>query len=581
MAMAKRGLGAVALAATGALLLAACGGSSGGSSNGGTSGGTAAPGGTITFQQLGEEFNHVDPQRVYTGEDLALFNGTIFRTLTAYKFSADNAEGTSLTPDMATDLGTPTEEGKVWSFTLRDGITFQDGSAVGCSDVKYGVSRTFAQDIINEGPTYAIDYLDIPKDKDGNPTYKGPYDDSADNDVAAFDKAVTCSDDDLTITFNLAQSVPDFNYTVTLTAFSPVPADSDTGEKYDNMPVSSGPYQIESYKKGKGGSMVMVRNPNWNKDSDPYRPAYLDSYVVQFGIDPAIATQTTVNSSGDDAYTTAGVPTSELATVFTDPDLENRRINAFDPYTNYFAINTQTITNVKLRQALLAAMNRETIRKANGGDFAGDYADGPLKPNIGIDYAPTGLWDTLLGQAIPAAGDPDYAKQLIADSGESMPAITYDYPQSPDRDKEAAAVKEGLERAGISVTLKGLEPGTYYSYIFDPKKADELMWAGWGPDWPNASTVIPPLFVSGWNISQVDDADFTAAVKDASTDLDRQSQATKWQALNTETVQQAWIVPTLFGLQQRVAGTGIGQDVIYSWPAYGSWPYGAMWVNQG
>ena len=54
-------------------------------------------------------------------------------------------------------------------------MTFEDGSPITCADVKYGVSRTFATDVITDGPTYAISLLDIPTDKDGNSVYKGPY----------------------------------------------------------------------------------------------------------------------------------------------------------------------------------------------------------------------------------------------------------------------------------------------------------------------------------------------------------------------------------------------------------------------
>ena len=54
----------------------------------------------------------------------------------------------------------------------------------------------------------------------------------------------------------------------------------------------------------------------------------------------------------------------------------------------------------------------------------------------------------------------------------------------------------------------------YYSIVFDPEKAGELMWSGWGPDWPNASTVIPELFSQegGFNLSQVVDDEFDAKV---------------------------------------------------------------------
>ncbi len=581
MGVAKHGLRTVALAATGALLLAACGGSS---SDGGGSGDGGSPqtGGTAYFLEFREQFNNVDPQRVYTGEDLALFSGTIFRTLTAYQYSEDNAEGTTLTPDMATDTGTANEDSTEWTFTLRDGITFQDGSPVGCSDIKYGVSRTFATDIITNGPTYAISMLDIPKDKDGASVYKGPYDTSAKNDTAAFDSAIVCSDDNLTITFNLGQPVPDFNYTVTLASFAPVPESADTGEKYDDKPVSSGPYQIETYEKGKGGSFVLVRNPNWNKDSDPYRPAYLDSYEFEFGIDPSVSTQRVVTSSGDDAFAlTADIGSADLATTFTDPTLEGRRVDGLDPYVRYYAINTQKVTNQKQRQAMMAALDRDALRTVAGGNYAGDFADGTIKPNIGIDYAPTGLWEDLLGQPIPDTGDPEYAKQLISESGEAMPTVTFDYPQSPDNDKAAAVVQDSLGKADITVKLNPIEAGAYYGVVFDPEKAHELISAGWGPDWPNASTVIPELFTpaGGFNLSQIEDEEFIAASDAAKVEQDRQTQATLWQELNKSSMEKGFAIPTRFGRDQRIGGSSVGESGLYLWPAYGSWPYGALWVQ--
>ena len=51
--------------------------------------------------------------------------------------------------------------GKTWKFTLKDGIKWQDGKAITCDDFKYGISRTFATDVITGGPNYAIQFLDI------------------------------------------------------------------------------------------------------------------------------------------------------------------------------------------------------------------------------------------------------------------------------------------------------------------------------------------------------------------------------------------------------------------------------------
>ncbi len=581
MGKARPGVRAAVLVAAGALALTACGGSggSGTSSSAGGAGGTPTKGGKITMLSQAEQWNNVDPQRVYTGEDLAFFSGTIFRTLTAYKFSKDAKEGTSIVPDLATDTGTVADGGKTWSFTLRDGVTFETGAPITCADIKYGVSRTFATDIITNGPQYAVSMLDIPADPAGGSAYKGPYKKTGQD---LYDKAVTCSADGKTITFHLSRPVPDFNYTTTLAAFAPVPQAADTGEKYDDKPVSSGPYKISVYKKGKGGQFILVRNDKWSQASDPYRQAYVDSWEVDFGIDPAVIDQRLISGAAADQATIAygSLQPSSLPIVFNDPKFANRRTNEFDPYVRYFAVNVKKVPNVKIRQAIAVALDREALRTNAGGAYAGDFADGVIKPNIGIDYAPTGMWDGLLGKTIPSTGDPDYAKQLIQESGQPAPTITFDYPNTPTNAKAAAIIASSEAKAGITVKPNPIEAGQYYGVVFDPAKAHELINAGWGPDWPNASTVIPELFTpsGGFNLSQVDDKAFTAASDAAKVELDRAKQAKMWQDLNKQASQQVFTVPTRFGRDQRLPGAKIGNA--YLWPAYGSWPYGDMYVTQ-
>lgn len=588
MGIVKSGTRLAAVAAASALLLAACGGSSTSSESGAASapasaaasgdagGGEPQAGGTAYILTNAEQLLTLDPQVVYTGEDLAFLGATLTRTLTAYKMSPDNNEGTSLVPDMATDTGRVSNGGKTWEFTLKDGIAWETGEAVTCADIAYGVSRTFDIGVTNGGPTYGIAYLDVPSAEDGSSAYKGPADGTGQE---LFDKAVTCSADGKTITFNLNKAVPDFNYAVTLHSFAAVPKAADTGAEYGNKIVSNGPYKISEYQKGKGGKLVLVRNENWDPASDDYRKAYPDSWQVDFGLDETVIDQRVIQSSGnDETALTQGLTTASLPLVFDDPAVASRAIDAFDPYTRYTAINVEKVPDKLVRQAIGVALDREALLKNAGGKYAGEFADGAVKPNIGVDYAATGLWDGLLGQAVPGTGDPEFAKKLLAQAGVKDLTITLDYAQSDDGDKAAAIYVESLKKAGITVKPNPIEPGQYYGVVF--KDPNELLVGGWGPDWPNASTVIPPLFTvaGGWDLSRVDDKAFNDKVLAASTELDRAKQATMWQELNKEAAEQMWIIPTRFGRDQRLAGTKIGP--VYSWPAYGSWPYADMYITQ-
>lgn len=618
---------ALALGAIASLVLAACGGNtpSGAAPSGpaatgngeeSQAAGNDLDGGTLHLLTNADNWADVDPQRIYTGEDIAFFSGTIYRALESYVYSEDEAEGTTLQPDLATDLGTATDEGATWSFTLRDGVKWEDGSDLKCDDVKYGVSRTFATDITGGGPSYAIQYLDIPsvdgftKDADGNVTetsasaYGGPFSDNlrifsdkdattpVPNDKAAYDAAVECNGN--TITFHLNKPVADFNYTTTLGMFPmPNPTDHpgvDIGEGYGvtSKPLANGPYRVEEYSPGPGGTMTLVRNENWSKDVDDIRPAHPDSWVVHFGVDEKLLDQRLMSPSGDDEFALqyGQVQPENLPTIFADADnanadFEGRAISGFDPYSRYFWVDVNKVPNEKIRQAMSVALNREAARTVLGGDFYGDYGDGVIKPNIGQDYADTGFYTDLFGEAIPPTGNVDLAKRLIAESGEDAPKLTWNYADTDVGAQYFAVVQESLQAAGFTVEPGPIPPGDYYTTVFDPDNelTGEFGNNGWGPDWPNASTIIAPLFTpnGGWDISKIDDDAFTAKVEDALTTLDRGEQATKWQALNKEAMQKAYVIPTFFGRSQTIAGTKVGP--IYRWSAYGSWPYGIMYVD--
>jgi peptide/nickel transport system substrate-binding protein len=570
------------------LVLAACqpsGNQPSGSTGGNASQGTGSAGGTIFILNQGAQWDQTDPQRVYTGEDLAFFGATMFRGLVSFKYSPDTEEATTLVPDLATDTGTPNADATDWKFTLRDGATFEDGSPVTCEDVKYGVSRTFATDVINQGPTYQIAYLDIPvednPDSDFPSKYHGPY---SGEGQELFDKAVVC--DGNTITFHLNKSVPDFNFATTL-GFFPVPKDKDTGENYGKHPISSGPYKLDSYTTGNGGKMILVRNDAWDPANDPIRKAFPDKWEIDFGIDAKVMDQRLIASAGNDATAIqyGNVQPENLPTVFADkstpnPRFEGRASSEYDAYVIYTWINVDKVPNEKIRQAMAVALDRQALLVNAGGAFAGDLADGVIKPNIGQVYAPTGWAQDMFGQAVPPTGNVDLAKRLITESGVSAPTLQYDYAQSAVNDQAAAIVKASLEKAGFTVKPNPIDPGVYYSVIFDPKKAGEFGAGGWGPDWPNASTVIPPLFTQkgGWDISQVDDPELNQMIEDAQTTLDRAEQAKKWQDLNKLAMQRAYVIPTRFNLTQIIGGTRV--QPTYQWAPFSSWPYAEMYVTQ-
>ena len=595
--MKRRYLGVLGLTLVASLLASACGSDSdGGSSTDDTSvsteesvvdDGQPTTGGTLHILTQAEQVAHLDPQRNYTGADLAFAGSTMQRTLTSYAF-AEGDEGSNLVADLATDTGTATNDGKTWAFTLRDGSTFEDGTPITCADVAYGTSRVFATDVIVDGPTYAITYLDIPN-TDGTSAYPGPYTATAEQQ-ALFDKAVSCSEDNKTITFQLNQVVSDFNYTVTLLAFSPVPKAKDTGEKYDMAPVSSGPYKIESYVSGK--SLVLVRNENWSADADPIRKAYPDSIVYEFALEPAVVDERMIADAGDDQYAVAadGIQPENLPTIFGDDAYANRRQDGYDPYVTYTAFNNKNVNCVEVRRAVYLALDREALRTAGGGPFTGDFADGFIKPALALDYAKSTLPEGLNEDGTPNV---EAAKAAMEEAKTKCPEVyakatgaglNFYHPDTPTWQKNVSIWIESEKAAGIVIKPSAVEPSKYYPTVQNPDTDYDIARGGWGPDWANASTVIPELFTTGggFNLTRNGDdpayAAFQAKVDAAKAELDRTAQGKLWQELNQYAVDQLWMLPGTFTKAQDIWGSKVGNT--YRWGPFGSFNFGDLYLKK-
>src|SRR5689334_23298135 len=280
----KRLVAAVASLAA-AAFVAGCGGDSG-SGNGPsdqssqTVSADVPKGGTVySLEQSVTE--HLDPQRIYVGRDLNNMGRLAYRSWVIMPVGeTDPQKATDLVPDLATDTGQANEDATQWSFTLKDGPKWQDGKPITCEDFKYGVSRTFATDVITGGPNYIIGYLDVPEGPDGTPTYKGPYTGEGQD---AFDKAVTC--DGNTITYRFKKPWPDFPLAIaSLRSFDPYRQDQDQGDKSDLAVFSDGPYMLQgAWNADSGGTFV--RNPQWDPKEDTNRQANPDSFVFQIGIE--------------------------------------------------------------------------------------------------------------------------------------------------------------------------------------------------------------------------------------------------------------------------------------------------------
>lgn len=509
-----------------ALSLAAAGGLS--ACGSGDDAPAGKPGGTLTVLYT-QDFAHLDPQRNYVMFAMDFGTRLLYRTLTTYAAKPGQA-GTEVVPDMATGTGSTSDNGKTWTFHLKPGLKFEDGSPVTSADVKYGVERSFAPDL-PEGPGYARTMLA------GGDEYRGPY-----KDKGGLDSIET--PDGRTIVFHLKEPSMDWPKITTLPTFAPVPKAKDAGVNYDNRPFSSGPYKVESYDRGK--RLSLVRNSHWSKATDGVRQAKPDKIVVEEGLAQTSIDQRLIADQGKDqrAVTLYGVAPASMPRILTRPDVKKRFVSATSLCTRFLGLNTSKppFDDPKVRQAMQYAIDKEAYRTAHGGSGVGELAGSYLPP------AMTGGQAQDVFQA-PPNGDPAKARQLLAAAGKGGGFSIKLTTTSTEQGKaEAEAVQQALARIGVKAEINSVAKSVYYDTIGDIEKEDEMVFYGWCADYPSATSFIPPLF-DGGNIapkgntvvSQMDDKGINEKI-DAAV---RANDPARWQALDRELMQLSPMVPLI------------------------------------
>lgn len=533
---------------------------------------TPKKGGTLFLNAQGG-LDILDPQRTYSAIEMNVLRLTT-RTLTTYR-SVPGPAASEIVPDLATDTGRPSENSKVWAFTLKPGVKWENGEPVVCSQVKYGIERRFSS-LMDEGAPYAQDYLA------DNPTpYEGPFVGS-NNDGKGLE-SITCTDE-RNIVFHLKRSVGDFGYTVALSTFAPVLPDKDTKTDYAKHPYSNGPYKLEGDLTKDG--LTLVRNKFWTESNDQVRKAYPDKIVFNFRQDDSgVITNEMIEDQGDARNTVmldANVAPNFLQQVVNDTDLLGRAITGSTGAVRMFAINTRVVPNIACRQALIYAFNKRKWRAINGGSVTGDYATTIIPPDVRAHKA-FDLFDT---SANPE-GDPAKAIALMDEQKRAnkpcATTIKAAFPDTPLRRRLMNTVVEAYQLAGIRVELVPLPSSTYYSTgVGDPTNDFDLILGGWIPDWANGSAILPPLFagsvipklnpVTGKaagnvNWSLINDTKINEQMEAALAEESPDRQFTLWGELDQQIQQQAVDIPLLYEKAIRLTGSNVLGGFIH--PAFG------------
>ncbi|MFF1834654.1 ABC transporter substrate-binding protein [Streptomyces sp. NPDC058231] len=555
----RRGKQAVAAAAVVAALLstAACGGGDDeGKGNGKVAAAgfdaannkianaSAKKGGTLKFAGV-QDADSWDTTRGYYGF-VWNFMRYYSRQLVTSK-TEPGKTGSELTPDLATARAKITDDGKTYTYTLRDGVSWEDGKPITSQDVKYGIERQWAQDVLSGGPVYLRDILD-PKGE-----YKGPYKDTSKDKLGL--KAID-TPDAKTIVFHLPAANSDFEEILALTSSSPVRQDKDTKSKYGLKPFSSGPYKFESYSPNK--SVVLVRNENWKQSSDPVRKPLPDKITLNLFS----------NADDMDNRLIAGDFDLDINQTGLSPQgrikaLKEHKANLDNPVSGYvryasFPQIVKPFDNIHCRKAVIYGADHKSLQTARGGPVAGgDIGTNMLPPSVpgseGQKYDPYGTAandgaanTAKAKEELKACGKPNGFKTTIAVRN-----------NKPVEVATAESLQASLDKIGIKVDIDQYDGSQGSGIIGNPtvvkKKNYGIIIMGWGPDFPSVQGYGAPLWDSKYilesgnnNFAMIKDKAIDANFDKFTTELDDAKKAQIATEINHQVMEGGYYLPFVF-----------------------------------
>ena len=516
-------------------------------------------GGTLKIVGNGDT-DYLDPQRTYYTPGFAM-QRVLSRQLLTYKAGPAEQGGFDLVPDLAKAMPTVSDDGLTYTFELKDGLKFEDGSPITAKDIKYGVERSFEVDTLSGGPQFMSEVLE------GGTAFKGIYKDPK-------GLASITTEGDNKISFKLADPYADFIYVVALPTTTPVPQAKDTKDKYNLHPVATGPYKLVSYKPEK--EIIFDRNPNWDPATDEVRKAYVDRIEITLGVDTADITSRIEAGEADMSFDTSLEP-QDIARVKSDPTLLAQTNDVATGCTRYLSMNTEVapFDKLEVRQAMQYAVNKETYRTARGGPTAGDFADGMLPP-FGQDE--------LNLYPAPPIGDPVKAKELFAKAGYTGGKVLMLATNAGKGLTTAQAVQAALKPYGMEVELKQVAPGVFFTELGTPSKKYAMGLAGWCADWPGPSTYIGPLFHGkkitpngNKNYSMLNDTAINAAIDAANREGDVDKARQMWFDLDRMIMEKAPIVPMIHDRQFSIHSARLKNAYIH--PAWSHEDYANVAVQ--
>jgi len=464
----------------------------------GAAGGELIDGGTF----VGDPPEHIDPALNSTLDAYQVINA-VYDGLTDID-SSDPANPV-IVPHVAESLE-PNEDASVWTFTIRDGMAFSDGEEILPSTFVNSWER--AADLAGDY-SYLLTFID-----GGAERLAGE---------AETLEGVEADDEAMTLTVTLDAPYSNFDAVAGFQLFMPVPSAAvDAGADWENgVMIGNGPYGMEVARTDE--EIVLVKNDTWTGDFNGETwDDRLDKITFSVTADP----DTSYNSFEAGETDNANIPPARVGDA---QEAHGTTLDVDILGSYHFVINDRKPeiggeANLKLRQAISAAIDREEINEA--------VYNGSRNTSTGI--VPPGIPGFAEGICEYCAYDPAQAQALFDEwtaAGNTQAApLKIQFNADAGHEPVVAIMIDNLATIGIQAEAEPFPSETYFTQLAEG--ACVICRAGWFADYPTYDNFMFDLFHStaldGNNYGFTNDK-FDGLVDEAKATVDKDEQAALFQ----------------------------------------------------
>ncbi|MCX6467579.1 MAG: ABC transporter substrate-binding protein [Pseudonocardiales bacterium] len=439
-------------------------------------GGSGEGGGTLVFGAPGAP-DMFDPIFATDGETFRPAR-QMYDTLITYE------QGTSeLAPGLATEW-TPNADGTQWTFTLREGVTFHDGTPFDAAAVCFNFDRWFNLDS-EAAQSQAIYYTD---------TFGGYANNLAGGGDPVYNSCAAPEPNTAVITLNRNKGAFPAAFGLTSLSISSPTAlqqyNADTieqsGEAFtyseyaNEHPTGTGPFKFESFDRA-AGTITLVRNDEyWGE------PALLERLIFRV-IPDENARRQELQAGTIDGYDLPSPADWEGLEADGNQVLVRPPFNIL--YLGINQANNPALQDVRVRQAIAHALDRESLVQNQLPEGA----------SVATQFMP----DTVAGYADdiqPIPYDPERARQLLAEAGQSNLTVNFYYPTEvtrpymPNPTNIFTALSENLRQVGITVNPVAQPWNGGYLDSVNVNGVHDLHIIGWTGDYNDAGNFVGTFF---------------------------------------------------------------------------------------